>query len=77
MAKAMAEIIIDRIKKHLPSAEVKARDMTGGGDHWQVAVVAQEFRGKSLVEQHQLVYQALGEMMRAEIHALALDTKEG
>jgi stress-induced morphogen len=71
-----AETIINRIKQSLPSATVKATDMTGGGDHWQVTIRAAEFRGKTLVEQHQLVYQALGEMMRREIHALSLDTRE-
>ena len=36
-----------------PSADVRAVDMTGGGDHWQVSIKAEEFKGKSLVEQHQ------------------------
>jgi stress-induced morphogen len=71
-----AEIIINRIKEQLPSAQIKAHDMTGGGDHWQLTIRASEFRGRSLIEQHQLVYKALGEMMREEIHALSLDTKE-
>ena len=70
-----ADQIIVRIKEHLPSAEVRAQDLTGGGDHWQVAIRAKEFVGKSLVEQHQMVYRALGEWMRKEIHALALDTQ--
>lgn len=71
-----AEIIKERIQKHLPSAELRIKDLTGGGDHWSVAIKASEFKGKSLVEQHQMVYAALGELMRHEIHALALDTKE-
>jgi stress-induced morphogen len=71
-----AEVIIERIKAQLPSADVKVRDLTGGGDHWSATIRAQEFRGKSLVEQHQMVYAALGELMRQDIHALALDTKE-
>lgn len=71
-----AEIIIERIKAHLPTAQIQARDLTGGGDHWSVAIKASEFKGKSLVEQHQMVYAALGELMRQDIHALALDTKE-
>ena len=48
--------------------------MTGGGDHWQVAIRAEEFSGKSMVEQHQMVYAALGDWMKKDIHALALDT---
>ncbi len=70
-----AEVIIAKLKAAMPSAEIKASDMTGGGDHWQVAIKAKEFAGKSLVEQHQMVYKALGDMMKQEIHALALDTK--
>jgi stress-induced morphogen len=49
--------------------------MTGGGDHWQVSIETSQFAGKSLVEQHQLVYKALGDWMKREIHALALTTK--
>ncbi len=70
-----AEDIIQRIKEQLPTAEVKAYDMTGGGDHWQLTIVASEFSGLSLVEQHQLVYKTLGEWMHGPIHALALTTK--
>lgn len=71
-----AEIIINRIKGSIPSAEIRAQDLTGGGDHWRLTIKASEFKGKSLIEQHQMVYKALGEMMKAEIHALSLDTKE-
>ena len=67
--------LITRIKATLPSAEVKAQDLTGGGDHWRLEVVAAEFAGISMVKQHQLVYQALGEWMHGPIHALSLDTK--
>lgn len=69
------EQIETRLREHLPSAVVKAKDLTGTGDHWQVDIVAEEFRGLSLVKQHQLVYKALGEWMKREIHALALNTK--
>ena len=62
------------LEQAFPGAEVKAMDMTGGGDHWNVTIVAKEFEGKSLVEQHQLVYKALGDLMKEEIHALALNT---
>ncbi len=71
-----AEQIKQRIIQHIPTAVVTAQDLTGGGDHWQVTVKAQEFAGLSMVKQHQLVYQALGEWMKKEIHALALTTKE-
>ncbi len=70
-----AEDIINRIRENIPSAQVKAYDMTGGGDHWQLTIQAKEFNGLNLVEQHQLVYKALGEWMHGPIHALSLNTK--
>lgn len=45
---------------------------TGGG-HYNVTIVSQEFEGKSLVQRHQLVYRALGDMMKEEIHALGIN----
>jgi len=66
--------IAGRIKEHLPSAKVTCHDLTGGGDHWRVSIEAEEFRGLSLIEQHQLIYKVLGDWMKAEIHALSLDT---
>ncbi len=70
-----AEDIIQRIKASLPTADIKAYDMTGGGDHWQLTIYAKEFDGLSLVEQHQLVYRSLGEWMHGPIHALSLNTR--
>jgi len=63
-----------RIKAAMPDARVSVMDTTGGGDHWSATVVSVAFQGKSLVERHRLVYGALGELMRKEIHALALTT---
>lgn len=70
-----AQDIIDRITKSIPDAKIKARDLTGTGDHWQVEIESEQFRGLSMVQQHQLVYKSLGEWMRKDIHALALSTK--
>jgi stress-induced morphogen len=69
-----AKEIEAKIIAGIPSAVVRATDYTGGGDHWQVRVEAKEFIGKSLVEMHQMVYGALGDLMKQEIHALSLDT---
>lgn len=44
-----------------------------GGGHYHVKIVASDFEGKSLVQRHQLVYQALGDMMKQDIHALGID----
>ena len=71
-----AKQIEERLRQRLPSARIRATDLTGGGDHWQLDIKAREFAGLSLIEQHQLVYQTLGEWMKKEIHALALNTDE-
>jgi stress-induced morphogen len=70
-----AEDIENRVKESLNVHSIRASDMTGGGDHWQLMVVSGDFADKTLVEQHQLVYKALGAWMHKEIHALALNTK--
>ena len=62
------------IKEALPDAVVEIRDLAGDGDHYAATVVAGAFRGKTRVQQHQLVYQALKGKMGGELHALALQT---
>ena len=63
------------IRTALPDASIDVADTTGGGDHWSATVVSAAFHGKSLVERHRMIYAALGELMRREIHALALTTE--
>ena len=66
--------VINLITKKLPSAQVLVENIKGN-DHLQVTVIASEFNGLSLVQQHQLVYSALKEELASEaIHALALKT---
>lgn len=48
--------------------------VTGDGQHFEAVIVSAAFRGKNRVQQHQVVYQALGERMREEIHALSMKT---
>ena len=55
-------------------AELELVDLTGTQDHYKARVVSSAFAGKSLIEQHQLVYGALGAAMSGAIHALALNT---
>jgi len=62
-----------RIEAALPGARVVVTDSTGAGDHFDVEVEARAFADQGLVEQHRLVYGALGDLMR-EIHALSLHT---
>ncbi|AMN52894.1 MULTISPECIES: BolA family protein [Stappiaceae] len=63
------------IKAALPDAQVEIRDLAGDGDHYAANVVSESFRGKSRVQQHQLVYEALKGNMGGALHALALQTK--
>jgi stress-induced morphogen len=62
------------IKTGIPDAEVTIRDLAGDGDHYAATVIAESFRGKSRVQQHQLVYAALQGQMGGALHALALQT---
>jgi stress-induced morphogen len=62
------------IKEALPDARVTIEDLRGDGDHYAAFVVSASFKGKSRVQQHQLVYQALRGRMGNELHALALQT---
>jgi acid stress-induced BolA-like protein IbaG/YrbA len=63
------------IEAGIPDAIVQVTDLTGGGDHYQAVVVSSQFVGKSLIQQHQLVYGTVREAMASEaIHALALKT---
>jgi stress-induced morphogen len=62
------------IKARIPDAEVTIRDLAGDGDHYAATVVSASFRGKSRVQQHQLVYEALKAQMSGQLHALALQT---
>ena len=70
-----ADQVVSMIQTEMPDAEVKVNDLTGGGDHLEVTVVSEAFAGRSLVQQHQLVYKAVNAAMSSEaIHALALKT---
>lgn len=73
MAMAAAEIE-RRIKAALPDAVIEIRDLAGDGDHWAATVISEAFRGKSRVQQHKLVYDALQGDMGGALHALALQT---
>ncbi len=72
---AMEAAEIERlIKESLPDAKITIEDLRGDGDHYSAHVVSAEFEGKSRVQQHQLVYQALQGRMGTELHALQLQT---
>jgi stress-induced morphogen len=62
------------IQTGMPDAEIEIKDLAGDGDHYAATVKSAVFAGKSRVQQHQLVYQALGGRMGGQLHALALTT---
>jgi stress-induced morphogen len=69
----------DTLRSHIlaayPDAEVEVRDTTGGGDHYAAVVVTPAFAGHGLIDRHRMIYAALGDAMRQEIHALSLTTE--
>ena len=69
-----AQSIESLIRQALPDAEVEIRDLAGDGDHYAATIVSAAFRGKTRVQQHQMVYDALKGQMGGALHALALKT---
>lgn len=59
------------IEQNLPNSKV---EIEGDGQHFNAVIVCPEFAGKSMIQQHQMVYQALGDKMKSEIHALSMRT---
>ncbi len=65
----------DSIKQSIAAGlDCEHLEVSGDGHHWEAVIVSSAFRGKSKVQQHQLVYAALGDRMREEIHALSMKT---
>jgi stress-induced morphogen len=62
------------IKAAFPDAEIEIKDLAGDGDHYAAKVISEAFRGKTRVQQHQMVYAALQGNMGGVLHALALTT---
>jgi stress-induced morphogen len=62
------------IRTALPDARISIRELANDGDHYAAEVVSEKFRGKSRVQQHQMVYEALKGNMGGALHALALQT---
>ena len=65
-----------KLQGAFPDAEkLELEDLTGTKDHYKAVIVSPQFKGKTRIEQHQLVYKALGALMAGPVHALALETK--
>jgi BolA protein len=75
-------LIENRLREAFTPSKIEIRDDShrhaghegarGGGGHFAVTIVSPQFQGKSSVQRHQMIYQALGEMMKKEIHALSI-----
>ena len=69
------EVLIAKIRESLPDAAVELQDLTGTEDHWKATITSAAFHGKSRIQRHRLVFEALREEMRGPIHALTLVVK--
>jgi stress-induced morphogen len=66
--------LTEALLRAFPEGEVEVTDLTGTSDHYQARIVSEAFQGKSRLEQHRMVYAALGDAMKGAVHALALQT---
>ena len=64
------------IKEAIPDAIINIQDLAGDGNHYSATITSSLFKGKSKIEQHKIVYNALKGKMGNELHALAIKTKE-
>lgn len=71
-----ADEVKQKIEAGIPGASVTVKDLTGTSDHFSAVVIAPAFAGKSVMQMHRMVYAALGEAMKGEIHALQLETRD-
>ncbi len=70
------ELLKQKLVDAFPSAQqIDLKDLTGTKDHYQALIVDNVFAGKTRIEQHKLVYRALGDLMNGPVHALALETR--
>ena len=64
------------IKKRIPDAKVVIKDLVGDNNHFSAEIASKEFNGKTRLEQHKMVYNALSEKLKEELHALSIKTME-
>ena len=68
-------VLPDDVKRYIEQGlDCEHVEVQGDGHHFEAIIVSAAFRGRNRVQQHQLVYKALGERMREEIHALSMQT---
>jgi stress-induced morphogen len=72
------ETVKEKLQAAFPNAtQIEVEDLTGTKDHYRAVIVDAVFAGISRIEQHKLVYRALGDLMSGPVHALALETRAG
>ena len=64
------------IKKKIPDAKIDIKDLVGDNNHFSAEITSKEFNGKTRLEQHKMVYNALSEELKEELHALSIKTME-
>ena len=69
-----ANEIEELLLKSFPNVKITIYDLRGDGDHYAAKIVTAEFKGKTRVQQHQMVYNAMNGKMGTDLHALALNT---
>jgi stress-induced morphogen len=69
-----ANEIKELILKTFPNAKITIDDLRGDGDHYAAQIITEEFKGKTRVQQHQMIYNAMEGKVGKELHALALNT---
>ena len=72
MSQKQIEILI---KESIPDSQIFIEDLKGDGDHYSATIISKNFIGKSRIEQHKMVYDALGGKMGNELHALMIKTR--
>ena len=64
------------IKEAIPDASIEIQDLAGDNNHYSAIITSSQFKGKTKIEQHKMVYNSLKGKMGNELHALAIKTKE-
>lgn len=72
---SVGEIVIERLKEAFPDARMKLTDTTGSGDHWELRIASDAFKGMTRVKQHQAVYKPLRDLIDSNrVHALKISS---
>ena len=69
------DILLDKIRKFIPDSEIKIESLVDDEDHYQVEIVSNMFKGKSRLEQHKIVHEALDQCLGSQLHALSIKTR--